>query len=76
MFWDEIQPTVVGRAEPHNLRLVHPGQDRVVTLRENARCQVAALPPLPLSFPMPPSLLLSFTYTKNDNSSWERVDLP
>jgi DNA (cytosine-5)-methyltransferase 1 len=37
---DEVQPTVVGRAEPHNLRLVHPYQDRVVTIRENARCQV------------------------------------
>jgi len=40
MWYDEIQSTVVGRAEPHNLRLVHPEQDRVVTIRENARCQV------------------------------------
>ena len=35
-----VQSTVVGRAEPHNLRVVHPHQDRVVTIRENARCQV------------------------------------
>ena len=40
MWYDEIQPTVVGRAEPHNLRLIHPTQGRVVTIRENARCQV------------------------------------
>lgn len=40
---DEIQPTVVGRAEPHNLRLVHNTQDRVVTIRENARCQARPL---------------------------------
>lgn len=40
MWYDEIQPTVVGRAEPHNLRLIHPTQDRVITIRENARCQV------------------------------------
>ena len=39
MWWDEIQPTVLGRAEPHNLRLVHPAQSRVVTIRENARAQ-------------------------------------
>lgn len=40
MWFDEIQSTVVGRAEPHNLRLVHPYQHRVATIRENARCQV------------------------------------
>lgn len=40
MWYDEIQPTVVGRAEPHNLRLIHPTQGRVVSIRENARCQV------------------------------------
>ncbi|BDA50272.1 probable DNA (cytosine-5)-methyltransferase 3 [Coccomyxa sp. Obi] len=39
MWFDEIQPTVVGRAEPHNLRLIHPTQGRVVSIRENARCQ-------------------------------------
>lgn len=27
------------RSEPHNLRIVHPTQDRVLTIRENARCQ-------------------------------------
>ena len=31
---------VVGRAEPHSLSLLHPSQDRVVTVRENARMQV------------------------------------
>ena len=31
---------VVGRAEPHNLALIHPEQDRVLTMRENARTQV------------------------------------
>lgn len=41
MWYDEIQPTVVGRAEPHNLRVIHPEQARVVTIRENARCQVS-----------------------------------
>ena len=39
----EILSTVVGRAEPHNLRLVHPCQDRTVSIRENARAQ-ASLP--------------------------------
>lgn len=36
---EDVQPTVVGRAEPHNLKVVHPKQDRVLTVRENARCQ-------------------------------------
>ena len=40
--FDEVQPTVVGRAEPHNLSLVHPTQDRTLTVRENARCQVGS----------------------------------
>ena len=31
---------VVGRAEPPNLALIHPEQDRVLTIRENARTQV------------------------------------
>jgi hypothetical protein len=31
---------VYGRAEPHNLRIVHPAQDRVLSIRENARGQV------------------------------------
>jgi DNA (cytosine-5)-methyltransferase 1 len=38
--FDQIQPTVVTRAEPHNLEVVHPTQNRVLTIRENARCQV------------------------------------
>ncbi|KAG1677047.1 hypothetical protein FOA52_001217 [Chlamydomonas sp. UWO 241] len=36
---DEVQPTVVTRAEPHNLRIVHPVENRVLTIRENMRCQ-------------------------------------
>lgn len=35
----QIMPTVVGRAEPHNLRIGHPTQHRVLTIREMARCQ-------------------------------------
>ncbi|KAF8062783.1 CMT3 [Scenedesmus sp. PABB004] len=48
VWWDDIQPTVVTRAEPHNLQLIHPEQDRVLTIRENARCQIgnAVAPPL------------------------------
>ncbi|KVH90626.1 Bromo adjacent homology (BAH) domain-containing protein [Cynara cardunculus var. scolymus] len=36
---DDIVTTVVGRAEPHNQVLLHPNQDRVLTIRENARLQ-------------------------------------
>ncbi|KAI3823341.1 hypothetical protein L1987_04776 [Smallanthus sonchifolius] len=36
---DDIITTVVGRAEPHNQALLHPNQDRVLTIRENARLQ-------------------------------------
>ncbi|KAF7809603.1 putative DNA (cytosine-5)-methyltransferase CMT1 [Senna tora] len=39
LWWDEIVPTVVGRAEPHNQIILHPAQDRVLTIRENARLQ-------------------------------------
>jgi DNA (cytosine-5)-methyltransferase 1 len=39
VWFDEVQPTVVTRAEPHNLRLLHPTQNRVLSIRENARCQ-------------------------------------
>ncbi|KAI8463386.1 MAG: hypothetical protein J3K34DRAFT_495628 [Monoraphidium minutum] len=48
MWYDSVQTTVVGRAEPHNLQLLHPEQDRVVTVRENARCQMgnAVAPPV------------------------------
>ncbi|KAJ7527101.1 hypothetical protein O6H91_16G037000 [Diphasiastrum complanatum] len=39
LWWDEIVSTVVGRAEPHNQIILHPEQDRVLTIRENARLQ-------------------------------------
>ncbi|KAK7267483.1 hypothetical protein RIF29_20157 [Crotalaria pallida] len=39
LWWDEIVPTVVTRAEPHNQFILHPTQDRVLTIRENARLQ-------------------------------------
>ena len=42
IWYDGVQTTVVTRAEPHNLQLLHPQQDRVLTVRENARCQVRA----------------------------------
>ncbi|XP_059646442.1 putative DNA (cytosine-5)-methyltransferase CMT1 [Cornus florida] len=36
---DDIVTTVVTRAEPHNQVILHPDQDRVLTVRENARLQ-------------------------------------
>ncbi|KAL6982395.1 DNA (cytosine-5)-methyltransferase cmt3 [Sarracenia purpurea var. burkii] len=39
LWWDETVPTVVTRAEPHNQSILHPLQDRVLTIRENARLQ-------------------------------------
>ncbi|KAL2507960.1 DNA (cytosine-5)-methyltransferase CMT3 [Forsythia ovata] len=39
LWWDETVPTVVTRAEPHNQTILHPLQDRVLTIRENARLQ-------------------------------------
>ncbi|PIA29804.1 hypothetical protein AQUCO_05800108v1 [Aquilegia coerulea] len=39
LWWDETVPTVVTRAEPHNQVIMHPEQDRVLTVRENARLQ-------------------------------------
>lgn len=39
LWWDETVPTVIGRAEPHNHVIIHPNQDRVLTVRENARLQ-------------------------------------
>ncbi|KAM5548199.1 DNA (cytosine-5)-methyltransferase CMT3-like [Rosa sericea] len=39
LWWDEIVSTVVTRAEPHNQAILHPQQDRVLTVRENARLQ-------------------------------------
>ncbi|ONK81232.1 uncharacterized protein A4U43_C01F26800 [Asparagus officinalis] len=39
LWWDETIATVVTRAEPHNQAVLHPVQDRVLTVRENARFQ-------------------------------------
>ncbi|KAK7406900.1 hypothetical protein VNO78_08536 [Psophocarpus tetragonolobus] len=39
LWWDEIVSTVVTRAEPHNQVILHPTQNRVLTIRENARLQ-------------------------------------
>ncbi|KAL1828041.1 hypothetical protein ACET3Z_006453 [Daucus carota] len=39
IWWDETVPTVVTRAEPHNQIIIHPEQNRVLTIRENARLQ-------------------------------------
>ncbi|RZC85837.1 hypothetical protein C5167_026512 [Papaver somniferum] len=39
IWWDETVGTVVTRAEPHNQIILHPTQDRVPTIRENARLQ-------------------------------------
>ncbi|KAL2321334.1 hypothetical protein Fmac_030303 [Flemingia macrophylla] len=39
LWWDETVATVVTRAEPHNQAILHPEQDRVLTIRENARLQ-------------------------------------
>ncbi|KAG5123680.1 hypothetical protein JHK82_030417 [Glycine max] len=39
LWWDEIVSTVVTRAEPHNQAILHPTQNRVLTIRENARLQ-------------------------------------
>ncbi|XP_027076555.2 DNA (cytosine-5)-methyltransferase CMT3 [Coffea arabica] len=39
LWWNETVPTVVTRAEPHNQTILHPKQDRVLTIRENARLQ-------------------------------------
>ncbi|KAF5190586.1 DNA (cytosine-5)-methyltransferase [Thalictrum thalictroides] len=39
LWWDEIVSTVVTRPEPHNQVILHPEQDRVLSIRENARLQ-------------------------------------
>ncbi|CAJ2676163.1 DNA (cytosine-5)-methyltransferase CMT3-like [Trifolium pratense] len=39
LWWDETVPTVVTRPEPHNQAILHPEQDRVLSIRENARLQ-------------------------------------
>ncbi|KAK9823255.1 hypothetical protein WJX72_001381 [[Myrmecia] bisecta] len=64
-WYDEIQPTVVGRAEPHNMALLHPEQDRVVTIRENARCQ---------GFPDYFALVGKVKDTKTGRRTWVRSD--
>lgn len=51
LWFDEVRSTVVTRAEPHQMRLLHPLQHRVISIRENARCQVGASSPLPLGGP-------------------------
>jgi len=37
--WDDIVPTVVCRPEPHNRPIIHPDEDRILSIRENARIQ-------------------------------------
>ncbi|KAJ8430003.1 hypothetical protein Cgig2_008442 [Carnegiea gigantea] len=39
IWWDETVSTVTTRAEPHVQAILHPEQDRVLTIRENARLQ-------------------------------------
>ncbi|AES98305.1 cytosine-C5 specific DNA methylase family protein [Medicago truncatula] len=39
IWWDKTVPTVVTRAEPHNQKILHPEQDRVLSIRGNARLQ-------------------------------------
>ncbi|GKD79122.1 DNA (cytosine-5)-methyltransferase CMT3-like protein, partial [Tanacetum coccineum] len=39
LWWDEIVSTVVTRPQPHNQAILHPVQDRVLTVRESARLQ-------------------------------------
>ncbi|PSR90243.1 DNA (cytosine-5)-methyltransferase [Actinidia chinensis var. chinensis] len=46
LWWDDTVPTVVTRAEPHNQIILHPEQDRVLTIRENARLQESKFIPL------------------------------
>ncbi|KAM3394640.1 DNA (cytosine-5)-methyltransferase 1 isoform X3 [Capsicum galapagoense] len=39
LWCDETVLTVVTRYEPHNQTIIHPVQDRVLTIRKNARLQ-------------------------------------
>ncbi|KAL0040722.1 hypothetical protein WJX79_003028 [Trebouxia sp. C0005] len=39
LWYDEMRCTVIGRAAPHNIAMLHPDQDRVMSIRENARMQ-------------------------------------
>lgn len=48
LWFDEVRSTVVTRAEPRLQRILHPLQHRVMSIRENARCQVGASFPPPL----------------------------
>ncbi|KAA6418346.1 MAG: hypothetical protein FRX49_11711, partial [Trebouxia sp. A1-2] len=41
LWYDEMRCTVIGRAAPHNIAMLHPDQDRVMSIRENARMQVS-----------------------------------
>ncbi|TKY52206.1 DNA (cytosine-5)-methyltransferase 3 [Spatholobus suberectus] len=39
LWWDEIVPIMVTGAEPHNQVILHPTQNRVLTIGENVRLQ-------------------------------------
>ncbi|XP_059624964.1 DNA (cytosine-5)-methyltransferase CMT2-like isoform X2 [Cornus florida] len=39
LWWDETVPTVLCRPDPHSQAILHPEQDRVLTIRECARLQ-------------------------------------
>ncbi|GMH28180.1 hypothetical protein Nepgr_030023 [Nepenthes gracilis] len=39
LWWDETVPTVLTRPDPHSQAILHPEQDRVLTIRELARLQ-------------------------------------
>ena len=40
--WSDIVPTVVCRPEPHNRPIVHPDENRILSIRENARIQAGS----------------------------------
>ncbi|KAJ8427934.1 hypothetical protein Cgig2_023310 [Carnegiea gigantea] len=39
LWWDETVPTLLTRPDPHSQAILHPEQDRVLTIRECARLQ-------------------------------------
>lgn len=39
LWWDETVPTVLTKPDPHNQAVLHPEQDRILTIRECARLQ-------------------------------------
>lgn len=42
--WDDvIRTTIFTRAEPHSMASLHPQQHRIMSIRENARCQVGCI---------------------------------